>query len=281
MARAGLWALVALAGAPGCYDFDSLSTAFGQVDAGSDAAGGGDGGSDDGAAPACMLDGMALVPAGPFLMGCNTALDSSCDNDEKPTHTVMLGDFLIDRIEVTQMQFNQCVIASACTAPGFFDPLQFPTYPVRVDWNGAGAYCQWAGKRLPTEAEWEKAARGTDGRLFPWGNDPPDCTRSEYMPCTDGIRPASCPASGPHPGQSPYGVLDMAGNVQEYVADWYDANYYAASPGLNPPGPTTGTDRVARGGSTGSGAVGIRTSFRNFRDGGEFSDVGFRCAKTP
>jgi formylglycine-generating enzyme required for sulfatase activity len=190
---------------------------------------------------------MVYVPAGEFLMG-STDDDPDASDYEKPQHTVYLDAFWIDKTEVTNAQYRKCVEAGACEEPPYWndDTYNAPSQPVvGVSWDGAQVYAAWVGGRLPTEAEWEKAARGTDGRIYPWGNSAPDCNKANYEGCAD--HPL---AVGSHPdGASPYGVLDMAGNVWEWVADWYDEGYYVSAPFRNPAGPDSGDFRVLRGGT--------------------------------
>ena len=220
---------------------------------------------------------MVSIPPGTFSMGCNPAVDTDCSADESPYHTVTLSAYEIDRYEVTQAEYKACIDASMCTVPAAnYDPATTPDLPVRdVNWNQAVAYCTFAGKRLPTEAEWERAARSDDGRKYPWGNDAPDCTRANYMPCGGAPLPAGRPA-----GESPFLELDAAGNVWEWVADYYDPSYYAVSPDTNPPGPQTGTYRVARGGSFQTTADSLRTSRRiSGNPVVAYDDFGIRCAR--
>jgi eukaryotic-like serine/threonine-protein kinase len=207
-------------------------------------------------------DGMVMVyvPAGEFTMGSTEAdinrILAQCSDcqrawyeDELPQHTVYLDGFWIDKHPVTNAQYRRCVEQGACRAPGCWDnpDLSWPNQPVVcVNWSDAQAYAAWVGGRLPTEAEWEKAARGTDARIFPWGNRMPDCALANYtFGCVNHpTNVLNYPA-----GVSPYGISDMAGNVLEWVADWYGPAYYGRSPARNPTGPETGTGRVLRGGS--------------------------------
>jgi serine/threonine-protein kinase len=226
---------------------------------------------------------MVFVPAGPFEMGSNSG-----DNSEKPVHTVTLDSFWIDRTEVTNAIYELCVNAGACTSPGYpgsysrpsyYGDSQFADYPVIfVSWHDAEAYCEWAGRRLPTEAEWEKAARGTDGGTFPWGNASPDANLLNFdMNVGDTTEVGEYPG-----GASPYGALDMAGNVWEWVNDWHGETYYSSSPSENPPGPSSGSLRVLRGGSFNLPDDSVRAADRvRFRPTDSDSIVGFRCARSP
>jgi len=208
-------------------------------------------------------DGMVMVyvPAGEFLMGSSDA-DGQAQGNEKPQHTVYLDGYWIDRTEVTNSQYRKCVEARACPEPRCwaYGDYNGPGQPVVcVTWDDAQAYAAWAGGRLPTEAEWEKAARGTDGRIYPWGNGPPDCDKANYSNCVN--HPA---VIGSYPlGVSPYGTWDMAGNVWEWVADWYEQGYYVYSPARNPQGPDWGDSRLLRGGSFESAARDVRCALRH------------------
>jgi formylglycine-generating enzyme required for sulfatase activity len=233
-------------------------------------------------------DGMVLwyVPASEFTMGSG---ESSSSNDA-PAHQVTLDAFWIDETEVTIARYAKCVQAGACESP-VYDPrnhyyagdAQYDNYPVAfVNWSMASAYCTWAGRRLPTEAEWEKAARGANGSTYPWGDDAPSVIHLNFKP--NGVGDAMPVGTYPD-GASPCGALDMAGNVWEWVADYYARDYYTHSPSSNPQGPTDGTDstaRIVRGGSFDSNADGVKPSRRLLEEpGNTYRGVGFRCAQTP
>ncbi|MDD5224942.1 MAG: formylglycine-generating enzyme family protein [bacterium] len=248
-------------------------------------------------APASSIKGgeMILVPAGEFMMGCDEAVVNSCFINEKPDRAVYLDAYYIDKYEVTVSEFEKCVIAGKCEAPVSKNEM-WPcnrAYPDRgnhpincVVWSQAQAYCEWAGKRLPTEAEWEKAARGTDGRIYPWGNQEASCNYAvmsieEDYGCD---RYSTWPVGSKPAGASPYGVMDMAGNVSEWISDWYDWNYYKYSPTQNPSGPSTGEVRSLRGAAwyyiEPYANHALRVSFRYWSDPSEWSGlIGFRCAR--
>jgi formylglycine-generating enzyme required for sulfatase activity len=238
---------------------------------------------------------MVKVPAGTFKMGSE---DSDAYKDEKPVHDVYLDDYYMDKYEVTNRQYKQFCDATSRSYPSDPDftgmPRYFTDYPdypvVNVSWEDASAYASWAGKRLPTEAEWEKAARGTDGRKYPWGNEAPDAGgfyRANWGEGSDrnvwkrdGYE-YTAPIGSYDRGKSPYACYDMAGNVWEWCQDWYDGNYYSRSSGNNPTGPSSGSSRVLRGGSWGNSAGLIRCAGRNRDDpGNRYRRYGFRCAAT-
>jgi len=222
---------------------------------------------------------MVYVPAGPFLMGYNGGY-----SDEGPQHTVTLDAYWIDRTEVTAGKYALCVQAGACKPPvrkttnaidNFYGNPDYADWPViYVNWADAEAYCSWAGRRLPTEAEWEKAARGVEGALYPWGNASPDETLALFgNHIEDVVKTGSYPA-----GASPFGALDMAGNAWEWTADWYSSDYYSHSPTADPPGPESGERKSMRGGSWNFDTPGLRASYRLAKEPTYASaDVGFRC----
>lgn len=224
---------------------------------------------------------MALVPAGEFIMG-----SSMGEADEQPVHWVYVGTFFMDTYQVSVSQYARFLDATSQEAPpdwSIMNRSQHQKRPIaNVDWPEAKAYCTWAGKRLPTEAEWEKAARGTDGRTYPWGNEHPtkffaNVSRDNWN--NHGALTAVGTFEG---GKSPYGIYDMAGNVWEWVNDWYDPDYYKTSPSKNPTGPSMGESKVIRGGSWGSRPDALRSSNREIHSPSiRGLGTGFRCAKTP
>lgn len=218
---------------------------------------------------------MAVIPAGWFLMGQNDGPESS-----RPQRSVYLDAFAIDKTEVTKAAFSRFVVETDHPAKGWTGepPEQQAGEPAAgVVWLDADAYCRWAGKRLPTEAEWEKAARGTDGRRYPWG-DQWDAARANTE---ESGRGAVLPVGSFPDGVSPYGVLDMAGNVAEWVSDYFDRDYYTYAPDHNPLGPDIVLDHVLRGGSWASPNLHAQTFFRDSSHSSEPNPrVGFRCART-
>ncbi len=221
-------------------------------------------------------DGAALllVPGGEFTMGSGSA-----------TRQVHVDAFYMDKYEVTAARYEKFLKSAARREPDNWSSIKFPQEADRpvtgVDWGDAGAYCRWAGKRLPTEAEWEKAARGTDGRLYPWGNDPPNPKLANYKQEQSYSSSGSVTEVGSYEaGKSPYGLYDMAGNVWEWVTDWYDDDYYRNGPARNPPGPANGDEKVVRGGSWSFQAQSLLTVSRLwFAPTMRAGFVGFRCAQ--
>jgi formylglycine-generating enzyme required for sulfatase activity len=243
------------------------------------------------------------IPAGEFQMGCDdTNPNENCYSEEQPLHNVYLDAYAIDKYEVTNAQYAEFLNAEGNQEEGGNTWLDaddsdvrihesggvwqadagYEDHPVvEVTWYGARAYCEWQGKRLPTEAEWEKAARGaSDTRMYPWGNEDPDCSRLNYYDSTEGRCVGDTAPVGSYPsGASPYGALDMAGNVWEWVNDWYDSDYYDVSPHNNPPGPDSGYVRVLRGGSWPYDWYTVRVAYRSYDNPSYSRDtIGFRCA---
>ena len=244
-------------------------------------------------------DGMTqlFIPAGTVNMG---GLDVLLENDELPAHQVQINAFWVDQVEVVNGMYALCVKAGTCRPPAnnnsdnrkeYYGNPEFQDYPVvQVTWYDANVYCQWAGRRLPTEAEWERAARGDSVTTYPWGGELPNAINSNSLNIVgDTTRVGSYAA-----GMSPFGVLDMAGNVWEWVADYYKGNYYAESPIDNPTGPENGglnNVRVIRGGSFQDDASMLRISNRGYEAGPDPSalpndaayygrssaKIGFRC----
>ena len=239
-------------------------------------------------------DGMTMlyIPAGEFSMGSESGND-----DEKPVHTVYLDSYWMDQTEVTNAKYAKCVEAGKCDPPSssnsytrdsYYGNSEFNDYPViYVSWNDAKAYCEWRGDgtRLPTEAEWEKAASWDDDkkekRVHPWG-DSIDCTFANYQGNNEACVGDTTKVGSYSSGASFYGLLDMAGNIWEWVADWYSETFYASSPASNPLGPASGQYRVLRGGTWGYYVGDVRSASRSGDYPTDVDDyVGFRCARSP
>ena len=224
---------------------------------------------------------MMLVPRGEFTMGSNTSFAH-----EQPLHRVTLDAFYMDKYEVTVGQYAKFLEATSLAAPPDWNVMNQPPHQnrpvVNVNWWDANSYCRWAGKRLPTEAEWEKAARGAEGRMYPWGNDRLDRFRANHGKEAWDDHAALATVGSFEAGQSLYGIHDLAGNVWEWVNDWYDKDYYEKSPPLNPTGPEQGATKVLRGGSWYANLGYLKSTYRfNLPPSSRDSDFGFRCAKTP
>ena len=234
---------------------------------------------------------LVLIPAGEFEMGNEKGHDR-----EKPVHTINLDNFYIDANEVTNAHYEKCEKSGVCSAPGapgsfnresYFRNSTYADYPViYVNWEQASNFCNWRGARLPTEAEWEKAARGgLNGMEYPWGNDHPVCRKGakngamfdDGGDCND----LDTEAVGSY-APNGYGLYDMAGNVWEWVMDWYMDTYYSISPLENPLGPISGETRVLRGGAWYGDPDSLRVSDRfSLNPDDQLNNVGIRCASSP
>jgi formylglycine-generating enzyme required for sulfatase activity len=215
-------------------------------------------------------------------------MGSEIREDESPVHEVFLDAFYIDLYEVTNAKYALCVKTGICSKPSdeeYYGNSRFDNYPVVfVEWDQARNFCEWRGARLPTEAEWEKAARGgLVGKLYPWGDESPICENGAI----NGAKFGEClknyiaePVGSYAPNG--FGLFDMAGNVMEFVWDWFSDNYYANSPNRNPLGPESGEFHVTRGGFWYDPEAGLRVASRSpFRPDFRGDIYGFRCARTP
>jgi formylglycine-generating enzyme required for sulfatase activity len=243
-------------------------------------------------------DEMVRVPAGWFLMGSDRKVDRNARPPEFPQRRVYVDPYEIDKYEVTTVQVLRFVLAT--NRPplldwkydgGNFQEVMAAHPAMHVSWYDAEAYCKWAGKRLPTSAEWEKAARGEDARIYPWGNQPAGLSRANFGrtglsgPVRDRperlmLYPPIISVDKYENGVSPYGVYQMAGNVAEWTADWYDPNYYKTAPERNPKGPEKGTQKAFRGGGWIDSTPTVRPAQRNGADPNtKMNWLGFRCAR--
>lgn len=227
------------------------------------------------------------IPAGNFLMG---SIGNLGDTDEHPQHEVYLDEFWMGKTPVTNLQYWAFVNTTGHQPPKLWSGKLYPSgkehHPVVfISWQDAHDFCDWVSKitggiiRLPTEAEWEKAARGIDGRIFPWGNSKPHLVLKNFLSLRESNK---VPVGYFSPeGDSPFGCTDMGGNVWEWISDWYDDNYYSYSISKNPPGPKRGKYRVVRSGTWHITRAGVRTTDRSWYAPAEAQDyLGFRCVLT-
>lgn len=223
---------------------------------------------------------LVYVPTGDFLMGASP-YDSAREPNEEPRHTVFLDAFWISKTQVTNTMFNACAAAGVCaysvshtTNPHYLDPFYASHPVVYVSWEMAQTYCEWTGGRLPTEAEWEKAARGPDGARYAWGEELP---RLKFVNAGNEYGTTTTVGLFPY-GKSYYGAFDMGGNLREWVSDWFDPDYYQYAPASNPTGPETGEKKVLKGASFSDEFRYCRVSNRLSHEPGSPGIVrGFRC----
>jgi sulfatase modifying factor 1 len=231
------------------------------------------------------------IPGGTFDMGCIEA-DGACDPENQPAHSVTLSPYWIEATEVTVAAYKECVDAGGCTEPGVDVPCSYGSplatqHPINcVNWQQATDYCAWKGRRLPTEAEWEFAARGNTGRPYPWGSAEASCAFAHMFVMTSEQSTFGCDTNdtapvGSYPdGATLYGGFDMAGNVEEWIADWFSETWYAESPANDPIGPAEGTQRVVRGGDYYDAATFNLRTMERARVNPTLAapERGFRCA---
>lgn len=229
---------------------------------------------------------MVLIPQGEFIMGNQ---NESGRKDERPAHPVYLDAYYIDRFEATGKDFEAYMDDQPKVHPtitGWYDRKVRPDMARRpvfgLTWKRCRNYCVWAGKRLPTEAEWERAAKGTENRKYPWGDQLPDPTRANFGRCCFIMKGLVLNDVGTlSDGKTPNGIFDLAGNVAEWVADWYDKKYYKVSPRENPKGPDKGKYHTIRGGAWNSLPGYLRSNARyGYNDANDFYGIGCRCAKS-
>ncbi len=242
---------------------------------------------------------MILVPAGEFLMGSDKKTDRLAYRGEIPQRRVYLDAFEIDKYEITNLQYLKFILATGRNPQldwrydgGNFQEAMAHHPIMHVTWHDADAYCKWAGQRLPTEAEWEKAARGDDGRMNPWGSQSAGLSRANFgrtglsgpvrdRPERSLMYPPIIAVDKYENSVSPYGLHQTMGNVAEWVSDWYDQDYYKTAPDRNPQGPGTGTQKAFRGGGWMDSTTTMRVAMRNGTDPNtKINWLGFRCAKS-
>lgn len=222
---------------------------------------------------------MAFIPAGEFAMGSDRG-----QNDEQPVHRVSVKAFYLETQEVTVWRYAEFLVSQKTDPPFKWNEATSGSHQnkpvVGVNWYDARDYCRWVGRRLPTEAEWELAARGTEGRMYPWGDTHPTRGHANAGHTKWHGYDTLTNVGQFELGKTPNGVYDLAGNLWEWVADWYDATYYQFSPRDNPSGPSAGPLRALRGGAWNNDAKSIRSANRaGYAPDARRNDVGFRCAK--